>query len=256
MFDSRVLEGFLEVFWRVLENYYSLGWGVLFVWVEVWMLVAGVDEAGRGCVIGPLVVAGVLVQEENLPLLVELGVKDSKLLTPKKRELLYPNILSLCKSHHIIKIAPNEIDKVVHSARRLHRLNRLEARTMAMAIEALKPNEAFVDAADVLAYRFGNHIRECLTVKTRIVSRHKADRIFPVVSAASIIAKVERDAEIARLKEEFGDFGSGYLTDDKTMDFLRHLLDKFGDYPSCVRQSWEPAKRVKLEHGSKQETLV
>lgn len=220
------------------------------------MLVAGVDEAGRGCVIGPLVVAGVAVKAEVLPLLVELGVKDSKLLTAKKREALYPEILKLTVNHHIIKVLPCEIDKAVASARRLHKLNRLEAQTMAQVIEALKPDEVYVDAADVLEYRFKNHIRECLTVKARIISKHKADRTFPVVSAASIIAKVERDREIANLKVEFGDFGSGYLTDDKTMEFLKHLLDANGDYPSCVRKSWKPAKRAKSEHGTSQQTLA
>lgn len=220
------------------------------------MLVAGVDEAGRGCVIGPLVVAGIAVQAEVLPLLVELGVKDSKLLTAKKREALYPEILKLTVNHYIIKVLPCEIDKAVHSARRLHKLNRLEAQTMAKIIEALKPDEAYVDAADVLEYRFKNHIRECLTIKTRLVSKHKADRTYPVVSAASIIAKVERDREIANLRVEFGDFGSGYLTDTKTMAFLRQLLDGNGDYPSCVRKSWKPAKRAKSEHGTSQQTLA
>ncbi len=219
------------------------------------MLVAGIDEAGRGCVIGPLVVAGIALQADAVPLLVELGVKDSKLLTPKKREALYPEILKLTTNHHIVKVQPSEIDKVVHSARRLHRLNRLEARVMAQVIEELKPDQTYVDAADVLAHRFGSHIRECLTVKTRIVSRHKADRTYPVVSAASIIAKVERDREISNLRREFGDFGTGYLADDKTIGFLKRLLDEWGQYPSCVRQSWAPAKRVKSEHGTSQQTL-
>jgi ribonuclease HII len=220
------------------------------------MLVAGVDEAGRGCVIGPLVVAGVAVQAEVLPLLVELGVKDSKLLTAKKREALYPEILKLTVNHHIVKVLPSEIDTVVRSARRLHKLNRLEAQTMAQVIEALKPDETYVDAADVLEYRFKNHIRECLTIKTRVVSKHKADRTYPVVSAASIIAKVERDREIANLKVTYGDFGSGYLTDEKTMGFLNRLLDENGDYPDCVRKSWKPAKRAKNEHGTSQQTLA
>jgi ribonuclease HII len=219
------------------------------------MLVAGVDEAGRGCVIGPLVVAGVAFDSEALPLLAELGVKDSKLLTPKKREALYAEILQAAKGHHVIKVPPSQIDKVVNSARRLHRLNRLEAQTMAQVIETLKPDQAYVDAADVVEARFKTHIREHITIKTRITSRHKADRTYPVVSAASIIAKVERDREIHALHLEFGDFGSGYLTDEKTMGFLRRLLVEFGDYPKCVRQSWAPAKRVKLEYGSKQQTL-
>ena len=220
------------------------------------MLVAGVDEAGRGCVIGPLVVAGVLVKAENLPLLVELGVKDSKLLTAKKREALFPEILRLSESHHIVKVLPYEIDEAVRSNRRLHKLNRLEAQTMAKIIQTLKPDEAYVDAADVLEYRFKNHIRECLTIKTRIISKHKADRIYPVVSAASIIAKVTRDHEIADLREKYGDFGSGYLTDDKTMIFLKQLLEKNHEYPSCVRKSWKPAKRAKSELGTEQKTLA
>jgi ribonuclease HII len=220
------------------------------------MLVAGVDEAGRGCVIGPLVVAGVAVKAENLRLLTELGVKDSKLLTAKKREEMYPEIVKITESHHIIKVLPFQIDKAVLSIRTLHKLNRLEAQTMAKIIEALKPDEAYVDAADVLEHRFGNHIRECLTIKTRIIAQHKADRTFPVVSAASIIAKVERDKEIANLKVEYGDFGSGYLTDNKTMVFLKRVLYEKGDYPSCVRKSWKPAQKARSEQGMLQKKLV
>ena len=220
------------------------------------MLVAGVDEAGRGCVIGPLVVAGVMLKAENLSSLIELGVKDSKLLTPKKREALYPEIIRLTEKYQTIKVLPYQIDKVVGSARILHKLNRLEAQTMAQVIEALKPDEAYVDAADTVEHRFGNHIRECLKIKTRIISKHKADKIFPVVSAASIIAKVERDREIASLRVEYGDFGSGYLTDGKTMSFLRQLLEKNDDYPSFVRKSWKPAKRAKNEKGTLQQKLA
>lgn len=219
-------------------------------------LVAGVDEAGRGCVVGPLVVAGVLVKAEVLTILSEMGVKDSKMLTPQKRELLYPAILQLAEKYRTIKVQPLEIDKAVESTRRLHKLNRLEAQTMAQVIDFLEPDEVFVDAADTVEHRFGNHIRECLTVKTRIVSRHKADRTYPVVSAASIIAKVERDREVAALREQWGDFGSGYLTDEKTTAFLKSLLEKHDEYPSFIRKSWKPAKRAKCEKGSIQRTLT
>ena len=197
-----------------------------------------------------------MVTAEALPILSEMGVKDSKLLTPQKRELLYPAILQLAEKWVTIKVQPFEIDRVVECDRRLHKLNRLEAQTMAKVIEALRPEEVFVDAADTVEHRFGNHIRECLTFRTRIVSRHKADRDYPVVSAASIIAKVERDREVAVLRAQWGDFGSGYLTDDKTLAFLRSLLDKDDEYPSFVRKSWKPAKRVKSEKGTKQKTLT
>jgi ribonuclease HII len=220
------------------------------------MLVAGVDEAGRGCVIGPLVIVGFLMKEENLPLLVQLGVKDSKLLSPKKREALAAEIACLAEKHLIVKLAPKEIDRAVESKRKLHKLNRLEAQTMAQIINALKPDIAYVDAADVVEDRFKHHIQEDLTVKVKIISRHKADRIYSVVSAASIIAKVERDKEIAALKGMYGDFGSGYLTDQKTMRFLKQWLQTHTEYPDCVRKSWKPAKRAKNEKGTVQKKLA
>ena len=219
------------------------------------MLVAGVDEAGRGCVIGPLVVAGVLVKEENLQVLKRLGVKDSKLLSSKKRETLFTEIIRLAESHHIIKLSPTEIDHAVDSGRKLHKLNRLESETMAQIINTLKPDEAYVDAADVLEDRFKHHIQERLTIKTILTSKHKADKIYPAVSAASIIAKVTRDSEIATLTAQHGDFGSGYLTDPKTMAFLKQWLKNNGEYPDFVRKSWKPAKKARSENDTVQKTL-
>jgi ribonuclease HII len=220
------------------------------------VLVAGIDEAGRGCIIGPLVVAGVMVKEENLSLLQHLGVKDSKLLSPKKRQTLFNEILRLAEKSHVVKLLPTEIDRAVESKRKLHKLNRLEAQTMTHILNALKPDEAYVDAADVLEERFKQHIQEGLTVKTKITSRHKADKLYPVVSAASIIAKVERDKEVELLKEVYGDFGSGYLADKKTLLFLRQWIQAHSEYPSCVRQSWKTAKRIKNEKGTMQIKLA
>jgi len=220
------------------------------------VLIAGIDEAGRGCVIGPLVIAGVLMKEENLPALTYIGVKDSKLLSAKKREILAIEIARVAEKHVLIKLSPMDIDRVVESGRKLHKLNRLEAQTMAQIIQALKPDYAYVDAADVLEERFKHHIQEDLHFKTKIISEHKADRTYPVVSAASIIAKVERDKEIATLTGQYGDFGSGYLTDQKTMKFLKQWLETHGEYPACVRKSWKPAKQAKNEKGTVQKKLA
>ncbi|MCL2288236.1 MAG: ribonuclease HII [Candidatus Bathyarchaeota archaeon] len=208
------------------------------------VLVAGVDEAGRGCIIGPLVVAGVVVSYDKLSDIGVLGVKDSKLLSPKKRDLLFQEIIQTVQDFKVIKISPSEIDKAVNCKIPLHKLNRLEAKTMAKVIEYLSPNEVYVDAVDILEERFATHISECLTVKPKIISRHKADQLYPIVSAASIIAKVERDREIELLKNEFGDLGSGYLHDKKTVAFLGEWLKTNKDYPSCVRKSWKPAKKA------------
>ena len=219
------------------------------------LLIAGVDEAGRGCVIGPLVVAGVIIENSKIDALIDLGVKDSKLLTPKKRENLSVEICKIVKNQVILKVLPEEIDQAVRCQLKLHKLNRLEAKTMANIISILKPNTAYVDAADVNEERFGKHILELLEFKAKVISQHKADLIYPIVSAASILAKVERDKEVSSLRSQFGDFGSGYLTDGKTELFLREWLKKHDEYPHFVRKSWKTAIRVKMEKGTTQAKL-
>ncbi len=220
------------------------------------MLVAGVDDAGRGSVIGPLVIAGILIDSEDVPKLVQLGVKDSKLLSPSRREALAVDIKRIARKHAVVKLSPAEIDKVVEKGRKLRRLNWLEAQAMAKVIKLLRPDVAYVDASDVLEERFKQQILEFLPFKVEIVSEHKADRKYPVVSAASIIAKVERDREIAELKAKYGDFGCGYPTDPKTIEFLHRCLETFKEYPEFVRRSWRPAKKVKRENDSKQTRLI
>ena len=145
------------------------------------MIMAGVDEAGRGSVIGPLVLAGVSLEENDLPKLRNLGVKDSKLLSSQRRERLAIQIRDVALNCHVLFLSPTEIDIVVNSNRRLHKLNRLEAQAMARVITILKPNVVYVDAADVLADRFGEHIKENLSFKLKVVSEHKADLTYPIV---------------------------------------------------------------------------
>ena len=221
------------------------------------MLIGGVDDAGRGAIIGPLVVAGIVIERGLLPKLLSVGVKDSKLLSPNRREKLIEEIINLVNDYHIVKLAPKEIDRVVEGGRRLHKLNRLEAKAMAEVILNLKPDIVYVDASDVSPERFKAHILEELPFNVRIISKHKADRIYPVVSAASIIAKVERDREITELSKRYGDIGSGYATDPKTIMFLENWIRRFGSYPDFVRKSWKPAKRIKrkLEEERKQTRL-
>jgi len=219
--------------------------------------IAGVDDAGRGAVIGPLVIAGVLIDEKDSPRLKKLGVKDSKLLSPHRREQLAEEIRKLAPQCHIIALSPAEIDRVVERGRKLHRLNRLEAQTMAGVIAALKPDVAYVDASDVLADRFGQHIAEELSLKVKIVSEHKADVKYPVVSAASIIAKVERDKSVEKLRQKYGEeMGSGYVADPRTVHFLEKWLERFGAYPDFVRKSWKPAKRLKRDNDARQTRLT
>ncbi|MCW4016174.1 MAG: ribonuclease HII [Candidatus Bathyarchaeota archaeon] len=219
------------------------------------MIMSGVDEAGRGPVIGPLVVAGVSLDEKDLPKLVDLGVKDSKLLSAQKRETLAKQIKELALNCHVVFLSPAEIDHVVETGKRLHRLNRFEAQAMAKVITILKPDVVYVDASDVSAERFGEHIAENLDFSLKIVSEHKADLTYPIVSAASIIAKVERDMVISSLQKKHGDIGCGYPSDSKTIKFLGDWIRKFGSYPDFVRKSWKTSKRVKRESDSRQKKL-
>jgi len=220
------------------------------------MLIAGVDDAGRGSIVGPLVIAGVLLDDKDLPKLIGLGVKDSKRLSPRRREELAAEIKELVLKYHVAMLSPAEIDMVVETGKKLHRLNRLEAQTMAKVITILKPDVAYVDASDVLADRFKHHITENLPFKVQIISEHKADATYPIVSAASIIAKVERDRVISELQDKYGNFGCGYPTDPNTIEFLECWIRKFGSYPDFVRKSWKPAKRLKRKAEADQTKLL
>ena len=219
------------------------------------MQVAGVDDAGRGPIIGPLVVAGVLLDEKDLPKLMDLGVRDSKRLSPDRREELAAEIKHLALKCHVEMLPPAEIDRVVETGKKLHKLNRLEAQTMAKVITILRPDVTYVDASDVFADRFKQHIAENLTFKVQIISEHKADAKYPIVSAASIIAKVERDGALSALQERYGNMGCGYPTDPNTIKFLERWIRTFGSYPDFVRKSWKPAKRLKKETEAEQTKL-
>lgn len=220
------------------------------------MRICGVDDAGRGPVIGPLVIAGILVDEDGVLDLIRLGVRDSKTLSPKRREHLAHEILRVIKDYRVIKIQPSEIDRVVETGKRLNRLNRLEARVMASIIRDLKPDVAYVDASDILPERFKQHILEEIPFKVEVISEHRADKNYPVVSAASIIAKVERDAEIEKLRQKYGDFGSGYVTDPKTIDFLKRWIKNHDSYPEFVRRSWKTVKTMLKSRGEQRQEKI
>lgn len=210
-------------------------------------LVAGVEDAGRGPVIGPLVIAGVLLEEDNIKELTRIGVKDSKLLSPHTRTQMARQIGEVAKRSAYVEISPAQIDEVVEKGRKLQRLNYLEAQAMASVIEQLQPHSAYVDASDVNAERYGRQITELLPEHLkaiRIISEHHADRRYPIVSAASILAKVRRDEIVEGLRTEYGDFGSGYATDPRTLVFLKGWRLRYGSYPPIARKSWKTLRKI------------
>lgn len=199
------------------------------------MQVCGVDEAGRGSMLGPLVVAGISINKSKVNLLKKQGVRDSKKLSPKAREHLYKKIIQIVDDHCIVKIPPRIIDKSVSN----HSLNHLEAKYMAKVISKLSPSTAFVDSCDVNSKRFGKEISK-LTSNTKIRSYHHADSKFITVSAASILAKVSRDRAITRLSKKY-DIGSGYPSDPKTKVFVKKSIRRNQNL-TFLRKSWKPVK--------------
>ena len=216
-------------------------------------LVCGIDEAGRGPVIGPLVICGVCFNESKITLLKEIGVRDSKKLSPKKRTQLAQIIKENCHSFEVVIVSAKEIDD--REKARIT-LNRLEELKMADIINKLQPDLIYVDAADVNEIRFGNALKILLHYEpTNIISKHRADDIYPIVSAASIIAKDTRDTIIDKLKQKYGDIGSGYPSDKRTTDFLKQWIRKNKKVPYFVRKTWETTKKILNEEvGSKKIT--
>jgi ribonuclease HII len=210
------------------------------------MLVGGVDEAGRGSVLGPLAVAGVSLDSSRLKELEALGVKDSKLLTSNERESLYVEILKICFTVMVSRIHPREIDTYVRRGRKYRRLNYLEAIHMAKVIDSLGAEEVFVDAPDKNPERWTGELESLLTCKPRIVAEHRADVNYVIVSAASIVAKVERDQDVADLREIHGEFGSGYPSDPETIEFLRSWMKKENSRPEFARKSWKTWRRIEV----------
>ena len=203
--------------------------------------VLGIDEAGRGSVLGPLVVGGFLTERDRLEELATLGVRDSKLLTPARRETLFEALESIGK-RLAIEITPTQIDGAVARGE----LNLLEARFFAKVVRMTDAREVFVDACDTRAARFGQRVKSLARTSARVVSRHHADRDLPIVSAASIVAKVCRDRSLARLRTDLGvECGSGYPSDVKTQAFVsRHLLVQNERVP-WLRHSWRTVERLK-----------
>ena len=200
----------------------------------------------KGPVIGPLVIAGVTF--ENDLELIENNVRDSKKITPKRREILSKRIKEFAVNYEISLISASDIDHM----RKVMTLNEIEVNAFSKIIEKLKPDICYVDAADVNDERFGKNILSRLSFKPEIISKHKADDIYPVVGAASILAKTRRDEEVQMIAQELEKkldmpLGSGYPADPVTQKFLRKWVKTFGKLPPYTRHSWKTAQNLLKE---------
>jgi len=201
------------------------------------MWVLGIDEAGRGPVIGPLVVAGVLLEEGREEELIALGVRDSKALPRGKRSELLPHIERLAQAVERVTIPACDLDG---------NLTQIELRATVRIIQKLKPDRVILDAPvgprAIPAYR--EALRELLSFPCELIVENGADARYPAVAAASIVAKVCRDREILKLRARYGDFGWGYPSEPKVRRFLREWYAENGSFPEFVRTRWATAQRI------------
>ncbi|MFX1364691.1 MAG: ribonuclease HII [Promethearchaeota archaeon] len=196
----------------------------------------------KGSVLGPMVICGVCFTKLNLDTLSEIGVKDSKKLSPQKRKNLAEIIKKNCNSYKIIEVTAQEIDE---REQKKISLNRLEELKMAEIVNNLKPDVIYIDAADVNEKRFGISIKKLLNYNPKnIISKHRADDIYPIVSAGSIIAKDRRDFLIEEIHKKYGNFGSGYPSDPRTIKFLRDYIKKYKKAPGIARKTWDTTKKI------------
>lgn len=193
------------------------------------MLICGMDEAGRGCPLGSLIVAAVVFDQSILK---TIPVADSKTLSKKRRSLLEKDILNNAHEVVVIELTAEDINEY-------HRqgitLNEMEIIAFTNALNELDtiPDAIYVDAADVIAHRFGDNILKGYSHNVPMISEHKADLNHPVVAAASIIAKVTRDAIMETIAPV-----SGY-GDKKTMAWLNEYYIKNGKFPDESRYFWK-----------------
>lgn len=203
--------------------------------------IVGVDEAGRGAVIGPLVVAGVAVDEGMAPMLKEAGVKDSKKLTRRSREEIYSWITSSGIEKSVEIITPDKVDQYTRRCGGPG-INTLELEAIISIAKTLRPEILIVDSPTSNTMSIRSKISQHLP-NTSIICECHADERYPVVAAASIVAKVTRDAVISELVNTVGELGSGYPSDPKTIAFL-HRLVRQGGITGVARRSWRTMDRV------------
>lgn len=199
------------------------------------------DEAGRGAVLGPLVVAGVAISEDMIPRLEEAGVKDSKKLTSKRRERMYEWIKTAGIENRFELIEPERVDTYTRR-RGGPGINMLEIEAVISLAEALRPDVLIVDSpsknTELIRKKISQHV-----AGVEIICQCHADEKYPVVAAASIVAKVIRDSALLDLAKELGDIGSGYPSDPRTLAFLHGLVRQKG-LTDVVRRSWRTVDRV------------
>lgn len=218
------------------------------------MKVVGVDEAGKGPVLGPMIIAAVLTEYSSKEIkkkpfnLREVEIKDSKRLSEVKRKKIAGKIKEKSKNYFLIDLRAPHIDRL----RQGKSMNEIVVESFSRLLSEINFDLAIVDAADVDSKRFGENLKQNLQKDIKIISEHKADEKYPIVSAASILAKNKRDKEIKKIEKNIEqEIGKGYPIDKKTTKFLEDWLNKKEKSPIFCRRTWKTFRDIKKKKDQK-----
>ena len=196
----------------------------------------GVDEAGKGPVLGSMFAAAVRADPATLP----EDVGDSKGIAPDRREALDRAIRQQADAVAVAEVPVERIDDPETDMNTLT----VAAHAEALAGVATDGLGGIVDAGDTDADRFGRRVADRVDATVALRAEHGADETDPLVGAASIVAKVARDAHVDGLAETYGEVGSGYPSDPATREFLAEYVEREGELPACARTSWSTCADV------------
>lgn len=188
-----------------------------------------------------MVICGIVLRRKSLDELKFEGVRDSKEIEPDRREELAKILRKKASKIKLIEFEPTRIDRLRKEGTNL---NQIEEIGFVEILNQLNSQIAYVDAASANSTKFAENIQKKLNSDMKLVVEHKADENHLPVSAASIIAKVRRDRRIEELKEKYGDTGSGYPSDNRTIRFLEKWVRKYSKLPSFARKTWKTAERI------------
>lgn len=209
----------------------------------------GIDEAGRGPVLGPLVMACVAITFEQEVELRKFGIQDSKKYgsgsrAKKARFAARPAVLSRCE-HKVVVFSPEEVDSYVNRGR-LDDLEREGALRLLEEIGATQDDEIFCDGEPIFGRLSGDRW-------PNLVAENKADAKYLCVSAASIVAKVKRDEEmdviVRKYEAEYGQITGGGYVNPGSRKFLAAYEEKHGTLPPEARKSWTWRKKPDFVDG-------
>lgn len=209
--------------------------------------ILGIDEAGRGAVVGSMFIGGVLIEEKDQKKLNELGLKDSKLLSDEERENFVPEIKKVAKKTLVKEVTAQQIDKLRENIS----LNKVELEVFLKIIKEMDPDKVIIDLPEPdgekyklkVGNRLGSEFKDL-----EIVAEHKADVNYPIVSAASILAKSNREKNVGEIEDKYNAvIRTGYSHDEDTINFLKEYVKKNKELPPEARKSWSTCRELLKE---------